>query len=419
MLVLIVTPDHDLRRRLEQSLIHSACETVSAHDARDALQSDAPPPDLALLDWNLPDLGGLELCRRLRAQPDNRFIYLILLVDRPEEIPRGLDAGAHDYITKPVHPEEVKSRVAVGLRAVKDSHALRAANERLKQFAVDLESLALERAQQLVRSDRVLVLEAMSSEIAHEINNPLTVVQGNLGLLKHFWRQFGDFFSAHLDQLPQPNGLALPGHQDIAAMFDSAERSVRHLRDIVDGIRILARGGGGKMEPLDHSCCLRDAIHICLPRTKSLCPVTVETEAIPFRVLANPVQITQILVNLISNAADALADTPNPAIAVRVFPDLDQRRLCLSVQDNGPGVPPEILEQIWNPLFTTKPIGKGTGLGLTICRKIADNHEGTLRVESPAGQGTTFILTLPDESGYARLAAMRHGLSSPDAAARQ
>jgi C4-dicarboxylate-specific signal transduction histidine kinase len=133
-----------------------------------------------------------------------------------------------------------------------------------------------------------------------------------------------------------------------------------------------------------------------------------------FRVLANPVQITQILVNLIANAADALADTPAPSIFARAYPD--QHRLCLSIQDNGPGIPPENLEKIWNPLFTSKPMGQGTGLGLAICQEIAQAHGGTLRVASQPGQGATFTLCLPNEADYAKLVSDRQGSASPASA---
>jgi two-component system, NtrC family, sensor kinase len=411
MRILIAESDPHTLLQLESSLTEPTYEIILAHNGPEAwrLATATPSPDIAVLAENLPDMDGLEICRRLHAQKERRFIFLILLAPPglSGDLARGLDAGANDYITNPFYPNELKSRVALGARIANYENTIQLANERLQLCSQNLEQLAQERAQQLVRADRMIVLGTMAAGIAHEINNPLTIVQGNLGLLKHFWRQFGENIFKQMSKTPKPNGLVLPEKPDIAEMIANAEKAVRHLRDVVDGMRTLSHGGGGKVEALDPLRCLQDAVQICLSKTKNLCPVKIEAQEIPFRALANPVQITQILVNLIANAADALAQTPGPAITARAYADLDQRRLCLSVQDNGPGIPPEILDKIWNPLFTTKPMGQGTGLGLAICRKIAENHNGTLQVKSLVGQGSTFTLCLPNESEFVHLVAER------------
>lgn len=418
MKILLADDDPISLHLLEKSLAHLQSEIVLAHNGQEAWQhlTATPPPDLALLDWMMPELDGPDICHLLRAKQVNHFTYIILVTsnDRPEYITIGLDAGANDYIIKPFNQDELRSRVAVGLRVVNYENSLRIVNERLTEYSRDLEQLAEERAQQLVRADRMVVLGTMAAGIAHEINNPLTVVQGNLGLLKHFWRQFGDQALRGIQaDLASGQGYDLK-HLDVRDMLDSMERSIHSLRNIVDGMRTLSHGGGGKIEALDHLRCLQDAIQISLPKTKRLCPVAVETQDVPFRVLANPVQITQILVNLIANAADALADTPAPAIIARAYPD--QLRLCLSIQDNGPGIPPEHLEKIWNPLFTSKPMGQGTGLGLAICQEIAQAHGGTLHVASQPGQGATFTLCLPNEADYAKLVSGRQDSASPASA---
>ncbi|MEW6515428.1 MAG: response regulator [candidate division FCPU426 bacterium] len=409
MRILLADDDPITLRLLENSLKNSGYEIVLAHNGPEAWQllTTSPQPDVALLDWMMPELDGLEICRRQRARKDSNFVYIILVTsnDRPEDITIGLDAGANDYITKPFNKDELKSRISVGVRVANYENALKITNERLTQYSQDLEQLAQERAQQLVRADRMIVLGTMAAGIAHEINNPLTIVQGNLGLLKHFWRQFGGKIFQQLAGLPEPGGGYQPQAQDVAEMIENAEKAVRRLRAIVDGMRSLSHGQGGKIEALDPKQCLADAIQICLPKTKHLCQVQVEAQDIPFQVKANPVQVTQILVNLIANAADALAGTPDPSITARIFASKNQ--LHLSVQDNGPGIPSEALDKIWSPLFTTKPMGQGTGLGLAICHKIAEDHGGALQVESLPGRGATFTLSLPNETDYDRFLAER------------
>jgi len=130
-----------------------------------------------------------------------------------------------------------------------------------------------------------------------------------------------------------------------------------------------------------------------------------QVEDIPFPVKGNPVQITQVLVNLIANAADALAGASESWIKVTIQPR-DQNLLFI-VEDNGPGIPAAAMDKLWSPFYTTKPVGKGTGLGLSICKKIVEDHGGRIWVESENGKGTAFYFSIPNAFDYDRLMAER------------
>ena len=103
------------------------------------------------------------------------------------------------------------------------------------------------------------------------------------------------------------------------------------------------------------------------------------------------VQLEQALLNLVSNAVDAMPEGGRLSLAAR--PDGDG--VALVVTDSGDGIPPEDLPRVFDPLYTTKPPGKGTGLGLPILREIVEAHGGTVRLESRAGEGTTAVVRLP------------------------
>lgn len=405
MRILLADDDPLTLRLLKNTLRRSHYETVLARDGQKAFHilTHPPVPEVALLDWMLPGLDGIEICRRLRAQKDASFVYIILLIshDRLKNVTAGLDAGANDYMTKPFDKDELKSRIAVGFRVVDYENSRKVANDKLLQYSHDLKHLTQERVQQLVQADRMISLGTMAAGIAHEINNPLTIVQGNIGLLKHFWQQSGQAAYQEVLDHSAAQDIRQPELKEIWEMIENSEKAVKRLRDIVDGMRSFAHGQGGKVTVLDPVDCLRDAVQICLPKTKHLCKVKLELQEVPFQVKANPVQITQVLVNLLSNAADALAGTTRPSITATI--GHAKRQLLISLHDNGPGIPPDALDKVWSPSFTTKPVGQGTGLGLSISHKIAEEHYGELRVVSPPGAGTTFTLLLPEGDKYERL----------------
>ncbi len=409
MRILIADDDQISLRILEKSVTEWNYEVVLAKNGPEAwdILSRPPIPSIALLDWIMPEPDGLELCRRLQNQKSNNFIYIILLTsnDRPEEIASGLDAGAHDYITKPFNKDELKSRLAVGRRVVANENSLKQANEELRRYSLEMESLAQERAQQLVKADRMISLGTMAAGITHEINNPLTILHGNTILLKIFWQTMGEKdLGAYLESTGKNSAasLMLP---NISGIIEALQTGVERLRKIVDGMRTFSHGQGGKTEQIDLRTCLSDAIQLCQPKTKHLGGMKTKVEEIPFSIKGNPVQITQVLVNLIANAADALASTPNPSLNIELYPSPGQAHF--TIQDNGPGIPRENLDRLWSPSFTTKPAGKGTGLGLAICNNIITEHGGDIEVDSKLGVGTTFTVQLPNAEEYDRIMGKR------------
>jgi signal transduction histidine kinase len=398
MKILLADDDSITLRMLETTLRRLNAEVICAQDGNRAWELiRSEKPDIALLDWMMPGLEGLDIVKRLKNEPLQKFIYLILLTsnDRTEDITLGLDSGANDYITKPFDKDELKSRIAVGARVVEYENRLERMNAELRKYSSEMEALALERAQQLVQADRMVTLGTMAAGIAHEINNPLTVIQGNIKLIKRVWTQdVNPIFQA----AEQERKFGI-GSKSIMELLASLEKSSIRMRNIIDGMRNFAHGKGGEIDVIAPRSCVEDAMEICLPKTKTKVEVVTEIAEIPFQTRANAVQITQVLVNLIGNAVDALAGTPEAKIIIRVAAN-EKSHVVFSVVDNGPGIPKENLEKLWNPFFTTKPMGEGTGLGLFICKSIMEQHGGRLWVESEPGKGATFLAELLNESEF-------------------
>ncbi len=398
MKILLADDDLITLRMLESTIKRLNYEVILAHDGNQAWELiQTAKPDIALLDWLMPGLEGLEIVQRLKNNPLPKFIYLILLTsnDRTEDITTGLDSGANDYITKPFDKDELKSRISVGARVVEYEKRLERMNAELRKYSSEMEALAQERARQLVQADRMVTLGTMAAGIAHEINNPLTVVQGNIKLIKRVWmHDVNPVF-----QESERHQKFSIGSNAISDLFNSLEKASVRMHNIIDGMRTFAHGNGGEIAIFNPQECVDDALEICMPKTKNRVETSANIPPIPFPVKGNAVQITQILVNLIGNAADALSGTKDAVIHISAQ-GTPQNHLIFSVQDNGPGILQENIEKLWNPFFTTKPVGIGTGLGLFICKSIMEEHGGKIRVESKPGQGATFFVELLSEAEF-------------------
>lgn len=232
----------------------------------------------------------------------------------------------------------------------------------------------------LRQTEKLSIMGSLLAGVAHELNNPLSVVKGHAALLV--------------------NAAADGPFGDRARKIDeAADRCSR----IVGSFLGLAR-----QRPIEHRSIalegvVRDALELlAYPLRADGVDVTVDLDRHVPPLWADPNQIHQVLVNIVSNAHQAMRDTPPPrrlSLTSRLHPG--RQRIELTVSDTGPGVPPEMRPRLFEPFFTTKPVGLGTGLGLSICLGIVERHGGTIRLEDRAdGQrGAAFVIELPVGAG--------------------
>jgi signal transduction histidine kinase len=256
------------------------------------------------------------------------------------------------------------------------------AREHLEQ-AVDERTRELDAARQrLQMADRLASIGTMAAGVAHEINNPLSYVLANVGYLA--------------DELGAP-GSVEPRRDDLLRAAQDASEGAARVRGIVQGLRAFARAPQGDQRPVDLAREIASAVAMCRhdvelhARLETRIPVSLP------RVPARENELGQLFVNLLVNAVQALP--PGRArgenrvrISAQAAPD---GRVVVEVEDNGVGIPPEVMPRIFDPFFTTKPVGQGTGLGLSICHGIARRSGGTIEVESAPGQGARFRVVLP------------------------
>jgi signal transduction histidine kinase len=234
-----------------------------------------------------------------------------------------------------------------------------------------------ERQQLMIQtSARLSALGEMAGNIAHEINNPLTIIAGYIRIIR-----------SHLES-PRlsPEKLAFFGQK--------AEETIERISTIVSGLLRLSRNEG-KSQFQEHILneIAHDVANLCRMKfVQQNIRFDVDIPSTPIRIDCRPVEIGQIIINLLNNAHDAVKDQPAPWIKIRVYQD--EARARVAVYDNGPGVPLSIRARIMEPFFTTKTYGQGTGLGLSISQAIAQQHDGRIFLDEQIPE-TCFILELP------------------------
>ncbi len=233
----------------------------------------------------------------------------------------------------------------------------------------------------LAAQERMVTVGTLAAGVGHEINNPLTYVIGNLDLLIEEVQSL----SHAVPQQRRAEILDL-----IAEARDGADR----IRKIVRGLRTFARGEREERTRVDVHAAVEMALQLAQSALRHVTPVATDLLPTP-RVLADESQLVQVLVNLLVNAAHALAPTPIERNLVHVRVWAEPGRALIEVSDNGPGMPPEVARRAFEPFYTTKGVRNGTGLGLSIVHNIVTGLGGTISLETSPGAGATFRVSLP------------------------
>lgn len=226
-------------------------------------------------------------------------------------------------------------------------------------------------------SSQLAVLGEMSAGIAHEINNPLTIISGKAKLIK------------------LAAGQPTPDLRQIGEQAEVILETVQRIGKVIDGLRAASRrGDGDPRQPTAVETLFERSLTLCNERLRSQ-NVRIETEVMngANQVLCRETEILQVLINLITNACDAQSGSPAPWIRLRSS-QTQAGHVQISVSDGGAGVPESLRQRVFEPFFTTKPVGQGTGLGLAVCQNILSKHEGKLWID-PQAPHTCFVMELP------------------------
>lgn len=242
--------------------------------------------------------------------------------------------------------------------------------------------------QQLVRSEKLASIGQLVAGIAHEINNPVNAIVNTVGPLEQAVVQLDD------PDVPTRKAAA----RDVRDMVRVVQRGAQRTKAIVRALHNYSRTDDERLVDFDIDRSLDDSLELLRHLLRK--NVTVEKRyGDPGRVRGHAGQINQVFLNLLTNAAQAVAGRDRAAITISTHGSADSVQVTIS--DNGPGIAEAVLPRIWDPFFTTKDVGEGTGLGLSIVHELIERHGGTIEVDTAIGHGTTFCVTLPRQSGTA------------------
>ena len=407
----LVVDDEPVNRMVLEGVLPDHVRVITADSGISALKAAAgePRPDVILLDVMMPDMDGFEVLTRLRETPATRDIPVILvtaLMDENSE-QRGFSLGAADYIHKPVRAAVVNARVQVQLEAKAARDMLDRNNQRLRH-KVESGTQALETAQmQLMRAEKMASLGQLAAGIAHEINNPVGFVGSNLGTLETYVRDLlalVDAYDRGVSSLPDATPFAEAAAQrdrldfgflreDILSLLRESADGVDRVRRIVSDLKDYSHTTSAEWHWADLHQGLESTLNMARNQIKYHCTVVKEFGELP-HVFCVGAQLNQVFMNLIVNAAQAIPDQGEIRLRTGRKGD-DHARI--SVTDTGKGIPAEDLQRVFEPFYTTKPVGQGTGLGLSLSWGIIERHHGHIDVHSEVGKGTTFTVTLPIE----------------------
>jgi len=277
----------------------------------------------------------------------------------------------------------------------------------ISQFLLVNRSFALLRQTQaqLVQSEKFASLGQLVGGVAHEINNPANFIRSNITPLKDYMRGFKrmiETMQKHKERIPESVQqdfdqvyeeedleYALEDSDSLVKAFDEGSSRIAH---IVNDLREYSRGGKEIFEPFDLLSGIESTLTLLQGKFKDRIEVHQDYKKIP-EVNCSSGTINQVLMNLLSNAAEAIEGEGNVWLTAKQADGM----VTVSIRDDGKGIPKENLQKIFDPFFTTKPVGEGTGLGLSICHGIVERHNGKLSAESELGKGTTITLILPVE----------------------
>lgn len=259
-----------------------------------------------------------------------------------------------------------------------------------------------------LQAERLSTLGQLTAGVAHELNNPISFILSNLTSFQIYLNIFQRYFTLYQQlsmtpaeqQAPLRQQLTLLEQQedlqfllnDSAGLLQDSLDGAHRVRQLVLDLRRFTRPDPAEAEVLALHPLLETAMRLTHNEFKPRISLKRQLWPDEIWLSGQPAALTQLLVNLLHNACQAIGQKHGQ---IRVSTALVRQMLHLTIEDDGPGVPPQLREQIFQPFFTTKPAGVGTGLGLSICRQIANAHHGELMVADSELGGALFRLCLP------------------------
>jgi signal transduction histidine kinase len=366
--VLLVDDEDHYRQTLAKRLAKRGIASDQASNGNDCLSIlERKMMDVVVLDVKMPGMSGIEVLQHIKHNyPITEVILLTGHATTPDGV-EGIKSGAFDYLMKPVELEHLVNKIIQAYEKILRIEAMQKETEYRKKIE-----------QQMIVTERLASLGTLAAGVAHEINNPLAIINESTGWMMQLLVK---------DELKD-----MPIRQDFEKALRKVEKNVQRASRITHQLLGFARKSDYVFSEVNLTKLMQEAIQLIAHETeKSNITILWKMDSPPDTIWSAPFEIRQAFINLLMNAVDAVGRDGAITIGLEDMGD----RMVIMVSDNGKGIPKENLNRIFDPFFSTKSPGKGTGLGLFVTRGIIEKLGGTVEAESTIGQGSNFYITLP------------------------
>ena len=359
--ILLVEDDRSIREVLRGILEEEGYAVTTAENGRRALEHlrSGVVPDLIVLDLRMPIMDGWQFRAAQKADPVLAAIPVLAISADGSAKAAAIDAAA--YLRKPLSTSALVSEIR---RILGDAERRRLLGR-------------------LEEAERFAALGRLAASVGHEINNPLAYVSMNLDLVAIQVNRY----------LTEVVGAAQE-LADVKVMLKECRAGVDRIRDIVKDLQRLSRKPEVTRETFSLNTLVDESLAMARNHVQHRATVHKEYADLPM-IFGDRSALGQVLLNLILNAAQSLPDGRAEANHITLRTLVEDGVVVIEVRDTGPGIPAEVMPHIFDPFFSTKPVGEATGLGLTVSYRIVADHGGRIDVSSAEGKGSAFRVLLP------------------------
>ena len=370
--ILLVDDEEGIRKVLGIALSDMGYHVRAAENGFEALRifEDERPP-IVLTDIKMPEMDGIELLRRIKkVNPDTEVIMITGHGDMDLAI-KSVKYEATDFVTKPINAEVLE----IALNRAQERIAMR---RKLNEYTQNLEQLVRDKTRELVEAERLAAVGQTVAGLSHAIKNITGGLKGGAFVLE--------------------KGIELSDQKYLLQGWEMIKGNVDKITNLSMDLLNYAKATDLNIQQCDPGQPAREVVDLMRPRAHELGIELVgdfSTDLNPCRL--DPDLICRCLLNLVTNAIDACRNDDPDAAAKKVTVRTQKTRgggVEYQVLDNGCGMNAATRKNIFKQFFSTKG-SEGTGIGLMITRKIVDEHNGVIRVESKEGAGSKFFITLP------------------------
>ena len=381
--VILVVDDLPDNIQLLSGLLKADYKVKAAISGKKALSiaNATPHPDLILLDVVMPEMDGYEVCRQLKNNPVTSKIPVIFVTAKTqnEDEEKGLKLGAVDYITKPVNHSIVKARIKTHLALYDLTRDL---EQKVKERTSELKNAQA----QLIHAEKMESVGRLAAGIAHEVKNPLAIIQMGVYYLSQ----------------------EFPADETAAEVVHDIDDAVQRADAVIMGLLDFSHDSELELEAGNLNEVVERSLHLVAHemRQRNIDVASDLADELP-EIMLDANKLQQVLINLFMNSAQAMErdgslqvtsclKTLDSAEALNCAHGSNftkgERVLWLEVTDTGPGIREEDRHKFFDPFYTTKPVGEGTGLGLSVSRNIMNSHHGSIDIRNQKEGGASVVL---------------------------